>query len=71
MSSRQFLNILSDLEKISEKMSMIGGYASLSYSADTQSDETTTLLTKISRLGSEISNRILFFDLWWKTGMNL
>ena len=70
MSSRQFLNILSDLEKISEKMSMIGGYASLSYSADTQSDETTTLLTKISRLGSEISNKILFFDLWWKTGID-
>ena len=67
MSSREFLNILKQVEEISEKMSKIGGYASLSYSADTQSDEATSLMTKMSKLGSEISNKILFFDLWWKT----
>ncbi|MDH3833582.1 MAG: M3 family oligoendopeptidase, partial [Nitrosopumilus sp.] len=50
-----------------EMMNKIGGYASLSYSSDTQSDEATSLLTKMSKLGSEISNKILFFDLWWKT----
>ena len=48
-------------------MSKIGGYASLSYSSDTQSDEATSLMTKMSKLGSDISNKILFFDLWWKT----
>jgi oligoendopeptidase F len=67
MSSKNFMKILHDLENISEKMSMIGGYASLSYSANTQSDEATSLLTMISKLGSDISNKILFFDLWWKT----
>ncbi len=67
MSSKKFMGILQDVEKISEKMSKIGGYASLSYSSDTQSDEATSLMTKISKLGSEISNKILFFDLWWKT----
>ncbi|MFQ5496453.1 MAG: M3 family oligoendopeptidase [Nitrosopumilus sp.] len=67
MSSREFLKILKQVEEISEKMSKIGGYASLSYSADTQSDEATSLMTKMSKLGSEISNKILFFDLWWKT----
>ena len=67
MSSKEFLNILKQVEGISEKMSMIGGYASLSYSSDTQSDEATSLMTKMSKLGSEISNKILFFDLWWKT----
>ncbi len=61
------MKILQELEEISEKMSMIGGYASLSYSADTQSDEATSLMTKISKLGSDISNKVLFFDLWWKT----
>ncbi|MDX1596482.1 MAG: M3 family oligoendopeptidase, partial [Nitrosopumilaceae archaeon] len=40
--------------------------ASLSYASDTQSDEATALLTRMSKLGSEISNKILFFDLWWK-----
>ncbi|MEK0345925.1 MAG: M3 family oligoendopeptidase [Nitrosopumilus sp.] len=67
MASKKFKNILKEIEEISGKMSKIGGYASLSYSSDTQSDEATSLMTKMSKLGSEISNRILFFDLWWKT----
>jgi oligoendopeptidase F len=67
ISSIKFKNILGEVEGISEKMSKIGGYASLSYSANTQSDEATSLMTKISKLGSEVSNKILFFDLWWKT----
>ena len=67
MPSKEFKNILKQVEEISEKMSKIGGYASLSYSSDTQSDEATSLMTKMSKLGSEISNKILFFDLWWKT----
>ena len=67
MPSKKFMDILHEVEEISEKMSKIGGYASLSYSADTQSDETTSLMTRMSKLGSEISNKILFFDLWWKT----
>jgi oligoendopeptidase F len=67
ISSKKFMKILQDLEGISEKMSLIGGYASLSYSANTQSDEATSLMTMMSKLGSDISNKILFFDLWWKT----
>ncbi|MFB5633025.1 MAG: M3 family oligoendopeptidase [Nitrosopumilus sp.] len=67
MSSKKFMEILNQVEEISEKMSKIGGYASLSYSSDTQSDEATSLMTRMSKLGSDISNKILFFDLWWKT----
>ena len=67
MSSKKFMEILVQVEEISEKMSKIGGYASLSYSSDTQSDEATSLMTRMSKLGSDISNKILFFDLWWKT----
>lgn len=66
MPAKRFLGMLSGLEKISEEMSVIGGYASLLYSADTQSDEATSLLTRMSRLGSDVSNKVLFFDLWWK-----
>ncbi|MDH3677186.1 MAG: M3 family oligoendopeptidase [Nitrosopumilus sp.] len=66
MSSKKFMRIIQDIESISEKMSLVGGFASLSYSANTQSDEATSLLTMMSKLGSDISNNILFFDLWWK-----
>lgn len=67
---KKFLQILGNLEKIYEKTSIIGGYASLAYAADTQSDESTALMTKVANLSSEISNRMLFFDLWWKRGIS-
>lgn len=70
ISSKKFLEILHELEELDEKMSIIGGYASLTYSGDTQSDEATSLLTRMTKLGSEISNRVLFFDLWWKKGID-
>ena len=66
ISTPKFLKMLREIEKITEKSSYIGGYASLKYSEDTQSDEATALLTKISQFGSKIENQILFFDLWWK-----
>jgi len=70
ISSKKFIEILHELEELDEKMSIIGGYASLTYSGDTQSDEATSLLTRMTKLGSEISNRTLFFDLWWKRGID-
>jgi len=42
ISTKEFKKIFSELEEISEKISTIGGYASLLYSADTQSDEDTS-----------------------------
>jgi len=70
ISSKKFLSILHNIEELDEKISVIGGYASLAYSGNTQSDEATTLLTRMSQLGAEISNRTLFFDLWWKKGID-
>ena len=66
ISSEKFLRLLNDVENITEKSSVIGGYASLRYSENTQSDEATSLLTHITKFNSEIENRLLFFDLWWK-----
>jgi len=66
ISSGKFLKLLHDIENIIEKSSVIGGYASLRYSENTQSDEATSLLTRINKFGSDIENRLLFFDLWWK-----
>lgn len=66
ISSKKFYGILHSIEEISEIMSKVGGYASLAYSADTQSDEATSLMTRMHKLGSDTSNKILFFDLWWK-----
>ena len=66
ISTQKFAHLLSSLEEISEKFSKVSGYASLGYSADTQSDEATSLLTRLTKLGSQIENRTLYFDQWWK-----
>src|SRR5712692_4571691 len=66
ISEKKFASILHSLEEITEKFSIISGYASLEYSSDTQSDEATSLLTKIHQFGADIENRTLFFDQWWK-----
>jgi len=66
ISTQKFTHLLNSLEEISEKFSKVSGYASLGYSADTQSDEATSLLTRMTKLGSQIENRTLYFDQWWK-----
>lgn len=66
MSAMRFITILKSLEEITERFSVVSGYASLEYSSDTQSDRATSLLTRMSKIGSEIDNRTLFFDQWWK-----
>lgn len=66
MQPKKFQNILHDLEEISEKISIVAGYAHLSYAANTQSDEATSLVTKMTKIAADIENRTLFFDLWWK-----
>ncbi|MFB5611018.1 MAG: oligoendopeptidase F, partial [Nitrosopumilaceae archaeon] len=44
MPQKKFFGILHEIEDISEKMSVVSGFASLSYASDTQSDEATSLL---------------------------
>ena len=66
ISEKKFVSILHNLEEITEKFSMVSGYASLEYSSDTQSDKATSLLTKIHQFGADMENRTLFFDQWWK-----
>lgn len=66
MPSKDFFKIIKNIEDIAEDASKVTGYASLLYAANTQSDEATSLLTRMTKLGSQIDNKTLFFDLWWK-----
>ena len=66
ISEKKFIKILGSLEEITEKFSVVSGYASLEYSSDTQSDKITSLLMQMRKIGAEIDNRMLFFDQWWK-----
>ncbi len=66
ISPKEFESIFHALESISEKVSIASSYAYLSYYADTSSNEASALVIKMEKLASEVSNRMLFFDLWFK-----
>src|ERR671937_3143366 len=66
ISAVEFENFLHSIEEISEKVSIASGYAHLSYVADTSSNERAALETRMATFGSNIANRLLFFDLWFK-----
>lgn len=62
----EFERLIHALESISEKISIASGYAHLRYYADTSSNESSALVIRMEKLASEIGNRVLFFDLWFK-----
>lgn len=66
ISAVEFESLLHRLESISEKLSIARGYAHLRYYADTSSNESSALVIRMEKLASEIGNRVLFFDLWFK-----
>jgi oligoendopeptidase F len=67
ISQPALLQIIKELEEITKLLHAIGGYAELSFSEDTQNQKAQSLLAKIDQLSAEISNRVMFFDLWWKS----
>ena len=70
MTQQKLQKILEMLADITTLSSRVGGYASLLHAADTQSDEATSLLMRVSKLGSDVTNRLLFFSLWWERGID-
>jgi oligoendopeptidase F len=61
-----FQSIFYAIEDVSEKVSIVDGYAHLKYSADTSSNDAASLLTRMDLMAADIANRLLFFDLWFR-----
>lgn len=70
ISIKNFLSLIGELETISEKLSIISGYSHLKYAENTASNEAASLMTKMNIYATEISNKILFFDLWFKKDLD-
>jgi oligoendopeptidase F len=66
ISTQNFSEMLIQLEKISERLNMVTGFAHLQYSSNTSSNEYSALVTEMELLGTEISNKLIFFDIWFK-----
>ncbi|MCB0116938.1 MAG: M3 family oligoendopeptidase, partial [Caldilineaceae bacterium] len=67
MDPEQLLAILRQYEATAEQVYLIGAYGSLWFSEDTQSPEALTYRNRIMQTWTQIQNRTLFFDLWWKS----
>ncbi len=70
ISAPEFEGLIHSVESISEKVSVASGFAHLQYYADTASNEASALVTRIEKMASNASNRMLFFDLWFKKGID-
>ena len=62
-----FVKIIKELEEITKLLHRIGGFAELWFTEDTQNQSAQTLMAKVEQLSAEVSNRILFFSIWWKS----
>ena len=61
-----FERLVHKTENILEDLSTVNSFAHLKYAADTSSNEAAALVLQTEKLSSQISNQILFFDLWFK-----
>jgi len=67
ISSVDFLAFIRQMEEISQQISRIGSFAGLWYTEDTQNQAAQNFQARVDQFGAEIQNRILFFNLWWKS----
>lgn len=66
ISQETFLSIVRDLEAITALGYRISAFAGLFFSEDTQNEAAQGLMARVDQLVAELSNRTLFFELWWK-----
>lgn len=67
---QKFSNIMNLVENISEKLNRVMGHAHLLYCTDTNSNKYSALVTEMELLGTDISNKLLIFDIWFKNILN-
>jgi len=70
ISIKKFLELIRDSEIISEQLSIVLGYAHLKYAENTSSNESAALMTQMNICATEVSNKLLFFDLWFKKDLD-
>jgi oligoendopeptidase F len=65
LDAEMFADALRKYENIIEILGKIGSFAHLTWSTNTESTEYGKLLQESSELGSEVSQKLVFFDVEW------
>jgi oligoendopeptidase F len=67
ISSADFMDVIHKLEATESLAYRVGGYASLLFAEDTQNQKALSLMARVDQFMAQMSNRVLFFSLWWKS----
>ena len=67
MAPDAFLQMIKDYEAIVEEMQRLGGFGQLWFSENTQSPEALAYRNRMQQILTELQNRLIFFDVWWKS----
>ncbi len=62
----EFMGIARKLEEIMRRGYVLNGFAGLWYSEDTQNQAALGLMARVDQYAADLTNRTLFFSLWWK-----
>jgi oligoendopeptidase F len=60
------IDLMGQYEQLVEQIYKLAIYGSLWFSSDTQSSAALTYRNRIQQVMTDVQNRTLFFDLWWK-----
>ncbi len=66
IGEQKFKQVIGLLEEIEAGARRLGAYADLWFAEDTGNQSALAFKGRIERLLSEVRNRTLFFELWWK-----
>ena len=66
ISQDVFLSVVKDMEAIVALGQKVATFAGLYFSEDTQNEIAQSLMARVDQFVSEMTNRTLFFELWWK-----
>jgi len=66
ISAERFMEIVSSSEAGEKLGYRLYGFAELSFAANTQDQKAQIAVARIQQFVAEMSNRTLFFNLWWK-----
>ena len=70
INQEKFLEIIRKLETITKLLQRVDAFASLLFTEDTQNQAAQSLVARIEQFNAELSNQVLFFNLWWKSISN-
>ena len=66
ISAEQFLPVVRASEETTRIIYKLDAFAGLAFAADTQDQAAQTLQSRVQQFMADMSNRTLFFSLWWK-----